>query len=78
MVAPFEQDMPRDPQKIGLWITDFTQVPGAQQAQIGLLGEILDVDGRAHTPAQEPEQTPIPALLPSYEQGSVGHETPDM
>ena len=71
LIAPFEQDVTGHPQKIGLWITDFTQVPGTQQPQIGLLGEILDVDRRPHTPAEESEQAPIPALLPSYEERSV-------
>jgi len=73
MVTPLEENMAGDPQEISLRVANFTEVAGAQQPQVRFLSQVLDVDGRPHPSAEELEQAPVPAALPSDEQRPIRH-----
>jgi hypothetical protein len=67
MIAPLDDDVTGDAQQVRLWIAHFAQVARAEQSQVGFLSQVFDIDGGSHSPAQESEKAPIPALLPPCE-----------
>ena len=56
-----------------LRIAHIAQISRAQQSQIGLLGQIFDIHGRAHASPQEAQKAPVPALLPPREHRTIRH-----
>src|SRR5882724_419114 len=47
------------------------QVSRAQEAQISLLRQVLDIDACADLPANEPQKRAVPALTPGNQKRSV-------
>ena len=66
-VVPFQRDVARHLQQVGQRIPHLVQIAGAQQPQVGLLGQILYIDARANPPPQELEEASVPALPPLKE-----------
>ncbi len=71
-LTPFHRDVTRDFQQVGVRVLHFAQIRSAEQPQIRLLRQVLDVDGYGNAPSQELDEASIPLLSPACEERPIG------
>ena len=70
-VAPLRDHVRGDPEQIRVRVAYVSQLTRAQEAQIGLLRQILNINAPPYPPADKPKQAPVPTLSPGKKDRAV-------
>ena len=70
-VAPLRYHVRGDPEQIRVRVAYMSQLTRAQEAQIRLLRQILNINTPPYPPADKPMQAPVPTLSPGKKDRAV-------